>query len=135
LWVFVPLQVGLALTVPAAQCIFTMSDKQSRKTAVILKDWGAGVIVCPTSGGDDPRSHYSIARKLNAEIEETRTTTSTITPQHLSPLRNHEDLKSGPRPKVKSRTSWRGTGGGTINGTGEHLKRQNPAIVSVGLNL
>src|SRR6187455_475814 len=63
--------MGLALTAIARgyRCIFTMADKQSQEKINILKAVGAEVIVCPTNvAPDDPRSYYSIARKLNKEI-------------------------------------------------------------------
>src|ERR671920_432529 len=63
--------MGLALTAVARgyKCIFTMADKQSQEKINILKAVGAEVIVCPTNvAPDDPRSYYSVARKLNQEI-------------------------------------------------------------------
>src|SRR6478736_2333946 len=63
--------MGLALAAVAKgyRCVFTMADKQSQEKINILKSVGAEVIVCPTNvTPDDPRSYYSIARKLNKEI-------------------------------------------------------------------
>jgi cystathionine beta-synthase len=62
--------MGLALTAIAKgyRCIFTMADKQSQEKINILRAVGAEVIVCPTNvAPDDPRSYYSVARKLNKE--------------------------------------------------------------------
>ena len=63
--------MGLALAAVAKgyKCIFTMADKQSKEKIDILKAVGAEVIVCPTNvAPEDPRSYYSVARKLNADI-------------------------------------------------------------------
>src|SRR5258708_6178391 len=63
--------MGLALTAVAKgyKCIFTMADKQSQEKINILRAVGAEVIVCPTNvEPEDPRSYYSVARKLNQEI-------------------------------------------------------------------
>src|SRR6201996_9491229 len=63
--------MGLALTAVAKgyKCIFTMADKQSQEKINILRGVGAEVIVCPTNvEPEDPRSYYSVARKLNQEI-------------------------------------------------------------------
>src|SRR5688500_20356635 len=63
--------MGLALVAVARgyKCIFTMADKQSQEKINILKAVGAEVIVCPTNvEPEDPRSYYSVARKLNKEI-------------------------------------------------------------------
>ena len=60
--------MGLALTAVAKgyKCIFTMADKQSQEKINILRAVGAEVIVCPTNvAPEDPRSYYSVARKLN----------------------------------------------------------------------
>jgi cystathionine beta-synthase len=63
--------MGLALVacVKGYKCIFTTTDKQSKEKSDILKAVGAEVIVCPTNvEPDDPRSYYSIARRLAKEI-------------------------------------------------------------------
>ena len=63
--------MGLALVAIAKgyKCIFTVSDKQSQEKINILRAVGAEVIVCPTNvAPEDPRSYYSVARKLNKDI-------------------------------------------------------------------
>ena len=63
--------MGLALVaaVRGYKVIFTTTDKQSKEKVDLLKALGAEVIVCPTAvEPDDPRSYYSIAKKLAAEI-------------------------------------------------------------------
>src|SRR3989337_3282552 len=61
--------LALAAIVKGYKCVFATNDKQSKEKADILKALGAEVIVCPTNvEPDDPRSYYSIARRLAAEI-------------------------------------------------------------------
>jgi len=61
--------LALAAVVKGYKCIFTTTDKQSKEKADILKALGAEVIVCPTNvEPDDPRSYYSVARRLEKEI-------------------------------------------------------------------
>src|ERR1700753_1718423 len=61
--------LALAAVVRGYKCIFTTTDKQSKEKLDILKALGAEVIVCPTNvEPDDPRSYYSIARRLAKEI-------------------------------------------------------------------
>ena len=61
--------LALAACVKGYKCIFTTTDKQSKEKADILKAVGAEVIVCPTNvEPEDPRSYYSIARRLSTEI-------------------------------------------------------------------
>src|SRR6201982_3901327 len=61
--------LALAACVKGYKCIFTTTDKQSKEKADILKAVGAEVIVCPTNvDPDDPRSYYSVAKRLEKEI-------------------------------------------------------------------
>lgn len=61
--------LALAACVRGYRCIFTTSDKQSKEKIDILKAVGAEVIVCPTNvAPEDPRSYYSVARRLSEEI-------------------------------------------------------------------
>src|SRR5579862_8290713 len=63
--------VGLALVaaVRGYKVVFTTTDKQSREKIDLLKAYGAEVIVCPTAvEPEDPRSYYSVAKKLAREI-------------------------------------------------------------------
>ena len=60
---------GLGLAIVAItrgyKCIFVTSDKQSQEKIDILKLHGAKVVVCPTNvEADDPRSYYSVSKKL-----------------------------------------------------------------------
>ena len=63
--------MGLALVaaVRSYKMVFTITDKQSKEKVDLLKALGAEVIVCPTAvEPDDPRSYYSVAKKLAREI-------------------------------------------------------------------
>ena len=63
--------MGLALVaaVRGYKVVFTITDKQSKEKIDLLKALGAEVIVCPTAvEPDDPRSYYSVAKKLAREI-------------------------------------------------------------------
>ena len=62
--------MGLALAAISKgyKCIFVMSDKQSKEKQDILRAVGAEVVICPVDvAPDDPRSYYSVARRLTAE--------------------------------------------------------------------
>src|SRR4030081_1157196 len=59
--------VGLAIAaaVKGYKCIFVMPDKMSEEKIQVLRAFGAKVVVTPTSvQPEDPRSYYSVARKL-----------------------------------------------------------------------
>ena len=63
--------MGLALACinKGYNLVCTVSDKQSKEKIDILKAMGAKVYVCPTDvHPDDPKSYYSVAKRLNKEI-------------------------------------------------------------------
>src|SRR5688572_20401137 len=63
--------MGLAMvaSIRGYQCIFVMPDKMSQEKISSLKAFGAKVVICPTAvEPEDPRSYYSVSRRL---VEET----------------------------------------------------------------
>ena len=130
--------MGLALTAIARgyKCIFTVSDKQSQEKINILRAVGAEVIVCPTNvAPDDPRSYYSVARKLNKDIP------NSFYPNQYDNLSNTAAHYETTGPEVWRDTEGKvthfaaGVGtGGTICGTAKFLKEKNPSVVSVGID-
>ncbi len=130
--------MGLALTAIAKgyKCIFTMADKQSQEKINILRAVGAEVIVCPTNvAPEDPRSYYSIARKLNKEI------TNSIYPNQYDNLSNSKAHYETTGPEIWKQTGGKithyvatvGTGG-SMCGTAKFLKEQNSSVVTVGID-
>src|SRR6476646_5214690 len=124
--------MGLALVavVKGYTCIFTTTDKQSKEKSDILKAVGAEVIVCPTNvEPDDPRSYYSVAKRLENEIPN-----SYLCNQYdnLANRLAHYETTS---PEIWEQTEGKithlvctaGTGG-TITGTAMFLKEKNPNI-------
>jgi cystathionine beta-synthase len=130
--------MGLALAAIAKgyRCIFTMADKQSQEKINILKSVGAEVIVCPTNvAPEDPRSYYSIARKLNKEIP------NSFYPNQYDNLSNTAAHYETTGPEIWNQTEGRithyvatvGTGG-SMCGTAKYLKEQNPKLVTIGID-
>lgn len=130
--------MGLALTAIAKgyRCIFTMADKQSQEKINILKAVGAEVIVCPTNvAPDDPRSYYSIARKLNQEIP------NSFYPNQYDNMSNTQAHYESTGPEIWKQTEGKithyvatvGTGG-SMCGTARYLKEQNPSLVTIGID-
>ncbi len=130
--------MGLALGAIAKgyKCIFTLADKQSQEKIDILKAVGAEVIVCPTNvEPDDPRSYYSIARKLNKDIP------NSFYPNQYDNTSNAQAHYETTGPEIWKDTEGKithwaaGVGtGGSMCGTSKYLKEQNPNIVSVGID-
>ncbi|HZB14904.1 MAG TPA: pyridoxal-phosphate dependent enzyme [Chryseolinea sp.] len=130
--------MGLALAAIARgyRCIFTMADKQSQEKINILKAVGAEVIVCPTNvSPDDPRSYYSIAKKLNKEIP------NSFYPNQYDNLSNTKAHYETTGPEIWKQTDGKithyvatvGTGG-SMCGTAKYLKEQNASILTVGID-
>jgi len=130
--------MGLALTAIARgyRCIFTVADKQSQEKINILRAVGAEVIVCPTNvTPEDPRSYYSVARKLNKEIP------NSIYPNQYDNLSNTAAHYETTGPEIWKQTEGKithyvatvGTGG-SMCGTAKYLKEQNPKLVTVGID-
>ncbi len=129
---------GLALVSIAKgyRCIFTTTDKQSQEKVDVLRAMGAEVLVCPTNvAPDDPRSYYSVARRLADEIPG-----AVYLNQYDNPANAQAHYEStGPElweqteRKITHFIATAGTGG-TISGTSRYLKERNPDIKVIGVD-
>ncbi|HQQ98207.1 MAG TPA: pyridoxal-phosphate dependent enzyme [Cyclobacteriaceae bacterium] len=130
--------MGLALAAIAKgyRCIFTMADKQSQEKINILKAVGAEVIVCPTNvEPEDPRSYYSVARKLNADIP------NSYYPNQYDNLSNAAAHFETTGPEIWKQSGGKithyvatvGTGG-SMCGTARFLKQQNKGLKAIGID-
>ncbi len=130
--------MGLALVaaVRGYKIVFTITDKQSREKIDLLKAFGAEVIVCPTAvEPEDPRSYYSVAKKLAREIPN-----SYYPNQYENPDNPEAHYRtSGPEiwedteGKITHFVCGLGTGG-TASGVGRYLKEKNPEIKVIGVD-
>ena len=130
--------MGLALVaaVRGYKCVFTTTDKQSKEKVDLLKALGEEVIVCPTAvEPEDPRSYYSVAKKLAREIPN-----SYYPNQYDNPMNPEAHyLTTGPEiwedseGKITHFVCGLGTGG-TISGAGKYLKEKNPAVKIIGVD-
>ena len=130
--------MGLALAGIAKgyKCIFTMADKQSQEKIDILRAVGAEVVVCPTNvAPEDPRSYYSVARKLNADILNSFYPNQYDNPSNT--LAHYETTGPEIWQQTEGKITHFGVGvgtGGTASGTSKFLKEQNPDVVTVGID-
>jgi len=130
--------VGLALAAVSRgyECAFTTTDKQSPEKIAILRALGAEVIVCPTAvAPEDPRSYYSVARRLAEEIPN-----SVYVNQYDNPANTEAHVRTtGPElweetdGKVTHVVAGAGTGG-TISGVATYLKEQSPDVKIIGVD-
>ena len=130
--------LGLALlaAVRGYKAIFTINDKQSQEKMQALRALGAEVIVCPTAvAPEDPRSYYSVAKKLSEEIPNSYFPNQYANPQN--PQSHYEttgpEIWEDSEGKVTHFVAGMGTGG-TISGVGRYLKEKNPAIQVIGVD-
>jgi cystathionine beta-synthase len=130
--------MGLALVaaVRGYKVVFTITDKQSREKIDLLKAFGAQVIVCPTAvEPEDPRSYYSVAKKLAREIP------NAYYPNQYENQNNPDAHFHTTGPEIWDDTEGKithfvcGLGtGGTASGAGRFLKEQNPKIKVIGVD-
>ncbi|MBI2070712.1 MAG: pyridoxal-phosphate dependent enzyme [Elusimicrobia bacterium] len=129
---------GLALVgaVRGYKMIFTITDKQSREKINMMRALGAEVIVCPTAvAPEDPRSYYSVAKKLAQEIP------GAFYPNQYENPANPQAHLETTGPEIWDDSNGRithfvcGMGtGGTISGVGKYLKKKNPKVKIIGVD-
>ena len=130
--------MGLALTaiVKGYKCVFVLTDKQSKEKMDILRAVGAEVVTCPTDvAPDDPRSYYSVSKRLSEERPN-----SWYVNQYDNPSNAIAHFEST-GPEIWNQTDGKithfivGVGtGGTISGVGKYLKSKNPNIKVWGID-
>ncbi len=131
---------GVGLAIAAAlrgyKTVFVMPDKMSEEKIRQLRAFGARVVITPTAvEPDDPRSYYSVSRRIAEE-----TPNAILAGQYWNPA-NPEAHYRTTGPEIWRQTNgtvdvWvAGMGtGGTISGVGRYLKEQNPNVVTVGVD-
>jgi cystathionine beta-synthase len=121
--------LGMAASIKGYKTIFVLPDKMAAEKISFLRAFGAEVIITPTGvEPTDPRSHYSVARRLAKE-----TPNAFLANQYdnLANRRVHYE-KTGPEilrqmPEIDAFVAGMGTGG-TITGAGQYLKEKRPGV-------
>lgn len=129
---------GLAMVAATRgyKCIFVMPDKMSQEKIQALRAYGAKVVICPTAvEPSDPRSYYSVARRL---VEETPG--AFYSNQYHNPA-NPEAHYVSTAPEIWEQTKGEfdvfvgGMGtGGTLSGCGRYFKERKPDMKIVGVD-
>jgi len=130
--------MGLALgaIINGYKLICVISDKQSKEKMDILRAVGAKVVVCPTDvEPDDPRSYYSVSKRLAEE-----TPNAWYVNQYDNPSNSIAHYEQT-GPEIWEQTDGKithfvvGVGtGGTISGVARYLKEKNPNIKIWGID-
>ncbi|MEO8285749.1 MAG: cystathionine beta-synthase [Chloroflexota bacterium] len=129
---------GTGLAIAAAilgyKCVFVMPDKVSQEKISLLKAYGAEVVSTPTAvARESPESYYSVADRLTRDIP------GAFQPNQYFNAANPQAHFETTGPEIWRQLDGKidvfvaGVGtGGTISGTGNYLKSQNPNVWVVG---
>ncbi len=129
--------LALAAVIRGYKCIFTTTEKQSKQKLDILRALGAEVIVCPTNvEPEDPRSYYSIAKRLATEIP------NSCHMNQYDNLSNRQAHYESTGPEIWEQTEGKVTHyvttigtGGTVMGVAMYLKEKNPNVKVYGIDI
>lgn len=128
--------LAMISAVKGFKCILAVSSKSSPDKIDMLRAMGAVVHVCPAHvSPEDPRSYYEVAKTIHAN-----TPNSIYINQYFNSL-NAEAHYRSTGPEIWKDTAGQithlvvcsGTGG-TISGTAQYLKDQNPNIQIIGVD-
>ena len=128
--------LAIAAIIKGYKLICTVADKQSKEKIDILRAMGAKVYVCPTAvEADDPRSYYSVARRLNQEIPNSWYVNQYDNPSNAKAhyLTTGPEIWEQTEGKITHFVVGVGTGG-TISGVAKYLKEKNPNIKIWGID-
>lgn len=128
--------IALAGAVLGYKVIITMPEKMSQEKQSVLERLGAKIYRTPTEAAyNDPDSHISLAKKLQAEIPN-----SYILDQYANPNNPNAHYKGTAQEIIDDfgkdlHMIVAGVGtGGTITGVAKHLKEYNPLIKIIGID-
>lgn len=128
--------VGLAMVaaVKGYRCIFVLPDKMSSEKILLLKAYGAEVVITPTNiAPDSPESYNGVADRLAREVP------GAWRPNQFGNRANPEVHYRTTGPEIWEQTDGKvtvfvsGVGtGGTLSGVARYLKEMNPDVKAIG---
>ena len=128
--------IAMVSIIKGYECVLAVSSKSSQDKIDMLKAMGAKVLICPSNvSADDPRSYYSVAKRVHNEIKG-----SIYINQYFNSLNSEAHYKTtGPEiwnqtdGKITHLIACSGTGG-TISGIAKYLKEKNSNIKIIGVD-
>ena len=128
--------IAMVSIIKGYECVLAVSSKSSQDKIDMLKAMGAKVLLCPSNvSADDPRSYYSVAKRVHNEIKD-----SIYINQYFNSLNLEAHYKTtGPEiwnqtdGKITHLIACSGTGG-TISGIAKYLKEKNSNIKIIGVD-
>jgi cystathionine beta-synthase len=128
--------LAMAAIVKGYKCVCVMSTKQSIDKVNMLKAMGVEVVVTPAEvGPEDPRSYYSVAKKIATERPN-----AILGNQYNNPANIEAHYRTtGPEiweqmdGKIDYYAAGAGTGG-TVSGISKFLKEKNPKLITFAID-
>ena len=128
--------VAMVAVAKGYRCICATTDKVSKEKVDSLRAYGATVVICPKSvHHDDPRSYYSVARRLAAEMPN-----AVYLNQYFNQANTLAHYRST-GPEIWEQTEGHvshvfagASTGGTISGVARYLKEKKPDIKIIGVD-
>ncbi len=129
--------IAIAAAMKGYKTIFVMPDKMSNEKILLLRAYGAKVVITPTAvAPEDPRSYYEVAKRFARE-----TPNAILANQYHNPD-NPKTHELSTAPEIWDQTDGRVTDvvigmgtGGTVSGIARYLKSKNPRIRIVGVDI
>ncbi len=128
--------IAMVSIIKGYECILAVSSKSSPDKIDALKAMGAKVYVCPAHvSADDPRSYYSVARRLHEEMKGSVYINQYFNESNIDAHFNSTgpEIWEQTEGKITHLIACSGTGG-TISGTARFLKSQNKNIKIIGID-
>ena len=125
---------GLGLAIAAAvrgyKCIFVLPEKMSEEKRAMLRAYGARVVITPIGvSPDDPRSHYSVAKKMAESLDNCFYANQFHNPDNFEVHYNvtGPEIWQQMSGDIDAFVAGVGTGG-TLSGVAKFLKEKKPDI-------
>ena len=125
-----------AARIKGYRCIFTATEKVSQEKRDLLTAFGAELVLCPVDATpEDPRSYYSVAKKLADEIPD-----AIYLNQYYNEANSQAHYETT-GPEIWEQTEGQishffatASTGGTISGSARYLKEKNSKVHVVGVD-
>lgn len=128
--------LAMCAAVKGYKCVLTLTSKVSKEKIDCLQAMGAEVIICPKEAKpEDPRSYYKVAERKAREIPNSLYINQNFNTENARAhyLTTGPELWEQTEGKITALIASAGTGG-TLSGTAQYLKEQNPNIRVIGVD-
>lgn len=118
------------------RCILVMKDKISKTKIEMIEAIGGSVVICPSNvKSDDPRSYFSVAKKLNEQIPNSHYLNQNYNTANMEAhyLGTGKEIWEQTEGKLTCFVACASTGG-TISGTAKYIKERNPDVKVVAVD-